>query len=118
MMLKVTSHPFSHFFFINICFLLHLYSVYYFGTSSGGQNIFWRNLIFYQIHFTISFFNFLMIESLLYYTGKELPGVHGYKYYGAAKDLPGVRELFQEKDDEAELNRRKRFDCYVMHFVN
>ena len=40
--------------------------------------------------------------------GKELPGAPGYKYYGAAKDLPGVRELFQEKDDESELRRRKR----------
>lgn len=26
--------------------------------------------------------------------GKELPGGGGYKYFGAAKDLPGVRELF------------------------
>jgi pre-mRNA-splicing factor ISY1 len=40
--------------------------------------------------------------------GKELPGAPGYKYYGAAKDLPGVRELFREKDEEAELRRRKR----------
>jgi len=27
--------------------------------------------------------------------GKEVPGNRGYKYFGAAKDLPGVRELFQ-----------------------
>lgn len=26
--------------------------------------------------------------------GEELPGYEGYKYFGAAKDLPGVRELF------------------------
>lgn len=26
--------------------------------------------------------------------GMELPGAHGYKYFGAAKELPGVRELF------------------------
>jgi pre-mRNA-splicing factor ISY1 len=26
--------------------------------------------------------------------GRELPGSRGYKYFGAAKDLPGVRELF------------------------
>lgn len=26
--------------------------------------------------------------------GSELPGFSGYKYFGAAKDLPGVRELF------------------------
>jgi pre-mRNA-splicing factor ISY1 len=27
--------------------------------------------------------------------GRELPGGGGYKYFGAAKELPGVRELFQ-----------------------
>jgi len=27
--------------------------------------------------------------------GKEVPGNKGYKYFGAAKDLPGVRELFE-----------------------
>ena len=26
--------------------------------------------------------------------GAELPGSGGYMYFGAAKDLPGVRELF------------------------
>jgi pre-mRNA-splicing factor ISY1 len=26
--------------------------------------------------------------------GKEVPGSSGYKYFGAAKELPGVRELF------------------------
>eukprot|EP01038_Epipyxis_sp_PR26KG_P008709 gene8709-11768_t len=40
--------------------------------------------------------------------GKELPGAPGYKYYGAAKELPGVRELFAERDEEQELKRRKR----------
>ena len=35
------------------------------------------------------------LESKLYDTdGVELPGSGGYKYFGAAKDLPGVRELF------------------------
>ena len=29
--------------------------------------------------------------------GIELPGSGGYKYFGAAKDLPGVRELFQRE---------------------
>ena len=28
--------------------------------------------------------------------GKEVPGNRGYKYFGAAKDLPGVRELFSQ----------------------
>jgi len=26
--------------------------------------------------------------------GKEIPGSHGYKYFGAARELPGVKELF------------------------
>jgi hypothetical protein len=26
--------------------------------------------------------------------GVELPGAEGYKYFGAAKNLPKVRELF------------------------
>jgi len=29
-------------------------------------------------------------------TAVELPGGGGYKYFGTAKDLPGVRELFQK----------------------
>lgn len=31
------------------------------------------------------------------FEGKEVPGSRGYKYFGAAKDLPGVRELFSQK---------------------
>jgi len=43
--------------------------------------------------------------------GKEAPGNRGYKYFGAAKDLPGVRELFDTevaatgKKTRAELMR-------------
>eukprot|EP00794_Sanderia_malayensis_P020341 gene20341-22344_t len=29
--------------------------------------------------------------------GKELPGNRGYKYFGAARELPGVRELFDQE---------------------
>ena len=29
--------------------------------------------------------------------GSKLPGSGGYFYFGAAKDLPGVRELFQKE---------------------
>ncbi|OQR69135.1 pre-mRNA-splicing factor isy1-like [Tropilaelaps mercedesae] len=29
--------------------------------------------------------------------GTEVPGNRGYKYFGAAKDLPGVRELFESE---------------------
>lgn len=41
--------------------------------------------------------------------GKELPGAPGYKYYGAAKELPGVRELFAEKEEDHSTKRSKRF---------
>lgn len=34
--------------------------------------------------------------------GKEVPGTKGYKYFGRAKDLPGVRELFQSRKKEEE----------------
>lgn len=38
--------------------------------------------------------------------GKEVPGNRGYKYFGAAKDLPGVRELFeQEAAHQSKKNR-------------
>ncbi|KAG6815983.1 hypothetical protein H0H93_008724 [Arthromyces matolae] len=42
--------------------------------------------------------------------GKEVPGTKGYKYFGCAKDLPGVRELFQsKKSDEEEENQALAF---------
>lgn len=34
--------------------------------------------------------------------GKEVPGTKGYKYFGRAKELPGVKELFQSKKKEEE----------------
>ncbi|KAF4792516.1 Pre-mRNA-splicing factor ISY1 like protein [Turdus rufiventris] len=34
---------------------------------------------------------------MLDHEGKEIPGNGGYKYFGAAKDLPGVRELFEKE---------------------
>ncbi|EDR00066.1 uncharacterized protein LACBIDRAFT_180818 [Laccaria bicolor S238N-H82] len=34
--------------------------------------------------------------------GKEVPGTKGYKYFGRAKDLPGVKELFQSRKNEEE----------------
>jgi len=36
--------------------------------------------------------------------GKEVPGNKGYKYFGAARDLPGVRELFE---CDAPVNTKK-----------
>jgi len=42
--------------------------------------------------------------------GMELPGSGGYKYFGAAKDLPGVRELFQA--DVPNAPKKSRVDLY------
>jgi len=38
--------------------------------------------------------------------GKEVPGNRGYKYFGAARDLPGVRELF-ESDAPKEVKKTR-----------
>ncbi|GAB5357441.1 hypothetical protein AAMO2058_000375000 [Amorphochlora amoebiformis] len=44
--------------------------------------------------------------------GKEAPmGSGGYFYFGAAKELPGVRELFERKNLE-NANKRTRGDLY------
>lgn len=37
--------------------------------------------------------------------GKEAPGSRGYKYFGAAKDLPGVKELFEQEIVPTRKNR-------------
>ncbi|KAF9254779.1 Isy1-domain-containing protein [Marasmius fiardii PR-910] len=48
--------------------------------------------------------------------GKEVPGTKGYKYFGRAKDLPGVRELFQSrKKEEDEENQTL---AYYKKFTN
>ncbi|KAF9531198.1 pre-mRNA-splicing factor ISY1 [Crepidotus variabilis] len=48
--------------------------------------------------------------------GKEVPGTKGYKYFGRAKDLPGVRELFQgRKTEEDEENQ---VQAYYKKFTN
>lgn len=50
--------------------------------------------------------------------GVELPGSGGYKYFGAAKDLPGVRELFQRevpyepKKTRAEIYSKITYEYY------
>jgi len=43
--------------------------------------------------------------------GKQVPGDRGYKYFGAARDLPGVRELFEAAP--AEAPRRKRGELFT-----
>lgn len=41
--------------------------------------------------------------------GREVPGTRGYKYFGRAKELPGVKELFQSaQKDQEELTSYKR----------
>ena len=42
--------------------------------------------------------------------GLSLKGSGGYRYFGAAKDLPGVRELFARH--AAKITKRKRGDVY------
>lgn len=50
--------------------------------------------------------------------GKEVPGARGYKYFGRAKDLPGVKELFKsaaptlKEKTRAELYRHIDADYY------
>lgn len=49
--------------------------------------------------------------------GREAPGSRGYKYFGAAKELPGVKELFEQdvaptRKNRAELMREIDADYY------
>jgi len=41
--------------------------------------------------------NYRRNVSMLDADGKEVPGTKGYKYFGRAKELPGVKELFESK---------------------
>uniref|UniRef100_H3C0G0 Pre-mRNA-splicing factor ISY1 homolog n=1 Tax=Tetraodon nigroviridis TaxID=99883 RepID=H3C0G0_TETNG len=43
---------------------------------------------------------------MLDHEGKEVPGNRGYKYFGAARDLPGVRELFEKEPAPAPRKTR------------
>ncbi|XP_037535643.1 pre-mRNA-splicing factor ISY1 homolog isoform X2 [Nematolebias whitei] len=43
---------------------------------------------------------------MLDHEGKEVPGNRGYKYFGAARDLPGVRELFEKEPTPAQRRTR------------
>ncbi|KAJ3096647.1 NineTeen Complex (NTC) component [Phlyctochytrium planicorne] len=38
--------------------------------------------------------------------GKEVPGSHGYRYFGRAKELPGVKELFEQEEMEEKSKSR------------
>lgn len=44
-----------------------------------------------------------------------MPGKEGYRYFGAAKDLPGVRELFfSEAPNEP---KKSRTEIYKVHHL-
>jgi pre-mRNA-splicing factor ISY1 len=47
---------------------------------------------------------------LLDENGNELPGSRGYRYFGAARDLPGVRDLFSKAPANSADVRRSRGD--------
>ncbi|SPO35552.1 related to Pre-mRNA-splicing factor ISY1 [Pseudozyma flocculosa] len=47
--------------------------------------------------------------------GREVPGTRGYKYFGRAKDLPGVKELFErtpQQEAEAESFRSRKYQRF------
>lgn len=46
--------------------------------------------------------------------GREVAGNRGYKYFGAAKDLPGVRELFEK----AEIIEPRKSRAELIKFVD
>ncbi|PIA15125.1 Isy1-like splicing factor [Coemansia reversa NRRL 1564] len=45
---------------------------------------------------------------MLDHQGREVPGNRGYKYFGRAKDLPAVRELFVEQAQDRARPRKSR----------
>ncbi|KAJ3013172.1 hypothetical protein NUW54_g1663 [Trametes sanguinea] len=48
--------------------------------------------------------------------GKEVPGTKGYKYFGRAKELPGVKELFMSKKKEED--EENKVHSYYKKFTN
>lgn len=54
--------------------------------------------------------------------GKELPSNRGYKYFGAARDLPGVRELFEQEPQTEKKKTRadlyKRVDAHYFGYLD
>ncbi|KAG2185239.1 hypothetical protein INT44_002029 [Umbelopsis vinacea] len=53
---------------------------------------------------------FRIAPKLMDQEGREVPGNRGYKYFGRAKDLPGVRELFEQEAHEPV--KKTRQDLY------
>ncbi|KAI0752862.1 Isy1-domain-containing protein [Daedaleopsis nitida] len=48
--------------------------------------------------------------------GKEVPGTKGYKYFGRAKELPGVKDLFMSK--KTEEDEENKVQNYYKKFQN
>jgi len=53
--------------------------------------------------------NFRRNIAMLDEDGKEVPGTRGYKYFGRAKELPGVKELFQKSTEVPEEEQSYAF---------
>lgn len=62
--------------------------------------------------------NYLKAPSFQFEEGEEVPGTRNYKYFGAAKNLPGVKDLFTKPDkgparlSKAELLRNINCDYF------
>lgn len=56
------------------------------------------------------------VPKMLDDNGREVPGTRGYKYFGRAKDLPGVKELLNrtaEQEAEIESFRSQKFKRFA-----
>lgn len=49
-------------------------------------------------------------------SGSEVPGGRGYKYFGRAKDLPGVKELLSKQVETAEEREDKQYSHYRQYY--
>lgn len=47
-------------------------------------------------------------ERIIDHEGKEVPGTKGYKYFGRARELPGVKELFDTKTPDD--NKKNKYE--------
>lgn len=57
--------------------------------------------------------NYIMSNKMLDAEGKELMWNRGYKYFGATKDLPGVRDLFEPDPPKPVKKTRAEYMRYV-----
>jgi len=47
--------------------------------------------------------------------GREVPGTKGYKYFGRAKELPGVKELFESRKKRGRRGERDKQFLQKVH---